>query len=82
MAEWFGWDIRREGRAWQGAEARRRWQMTPQKLEMLEGKLLSSDEERTRLLGLLLENMGADQAVRLGDPNVWIEAAEALKQSL
>lgn len=82
MAEWFGWDIRREGRAWQGAEAMRRWAMAPEKLEMWQGKLLFSEEERTKLLGLLLENVGADQAVRLGDPRVWIGAVEALKESL
>ena len=56
--------------------------MTPEKIEILEGKLLFTDEERTKLLGLLLENVGADQAVRLGDPKVWIEAVETLKQSL
>ncbi len=32
-------------------------------------------DERLALLGLLLENVGADAAVKLGDPNVWIGAA-------
>jgi hypothetical protein len=31
-----------------------------------------------KLLGLLLENVGADRAVRLGDPSVWRSAVEAL----
>lgn len=82
MPEWFGWDIRRQGRAWTAAESRRRWELTPEKLEMWEGKLLVSEEDRIKLLGLLLENLGADQAVCLGDPQVWIAAVEHLKRSL
>jgi hypothetical protein len=65
------WDIRREGRAWRGEEARERYNLTPEKFEMDEGKLFWSDEERVALLGLLLENVGVDRAVRLGDPTVW-----------
>ncbi|OLD22002.1 MAG: hypothetical protein AUJ01_01150 [Acidobacteria bacterium 13_1_40CM_3_65_5] len=64
------WDIRREGRA---------WAYTPEKIEMVGGKLLADDEERLTLLGLLLENVGADAAVRLGDPNVWREAIGQLQ---
>jgi hypothetical protein len=30
------------------------------------------------LLGLLLENVGADQAVRMGDAKVWQEAIAGL----
>ena len=71
------WDIRREGRAW-GDEARQRWEMTPEKMEMFEGKLLWFDEDRVKLLGLLLENVGADRAVRLGNPNVWRAAVRSL----
>ena len=70
MAE-IQWDIRREGRAWRGEEARERYNLTPEKFEMDEGKLFWSDEERVALLGLLLENVGVDRAVRLGDPTVW-----------
>ena len=29
-----------------------------------------------KLLGLLLENVGADRAVKLGDPAVWRAAVE------
>ena len=72
------WDIRREGRAWRGAEARQRWELGPDKLEMFEGRILWDDDERVKLLGLLLENVGADRAVRLGDPAVWRAAVEAL----
>ena len=73
------WDIRREGRAWKGEEARQRWELTPEKLEMLAGRILSDEDERVKLLGLLLENVGADRAVRLGDPSVWRSAVDALR---
>ena len=52
--------------------------MTPEKLEMIDGKLLWEEDERVKLLGLLLENVGADRAVRLGNPQVWREAVAAL----
>ena len=72
------WDIRRSGRTWRGDEARERYSLTPEKLEMVEGRLLWSDEARLTLLGLLLENVGADRAVRLGDPEVWRAAVADL----
>ena len=74
------WDIRRDGRAWTGAEALQRWELSPEKLEMFEGRILWDDDERVKLLGLLLENLGADRAVRLGDPAVWRSAVEALER--
>ena len=46
---------------------------------MIDGKLFWSDEERLLLLGLLLENLGADAAVRLGDPQVWRTAVASLE---
>jgi hypothetical protein len=33
--------------------------------------LFWDDTERLTLLALLLENVGVDRAVRLGDPEVW-----------
>jgi hypothetical protein len=71
------WDIRRKGRAW-GANAFKRLELTPEKFEMYKGKLFWSDRERLLLLGLLLENVGVDAAVRLGDPKVWREAVSDL----
>jgi hypothetical protein len=65
------WDIRREGRAWDTGEARARYELTPEKFEMWKGKPFFDDTQRLTLLALLLENVGADQAVRLGDPEVW-----------
>jgi hypothetical protein len=74
------WDIRGKGRAWRGDEAWDRFQLTPEKFEMFDGKLFWSDEARVNLLGLLLENVGADRAVRLGDPEVWRAAVAKLPQ--
>jgi hypothetical protein len=71
------WQIERAGRAWRTGEAGSRFELTPDKIEMFEGKLLWSDEERAQLLGLLLENVGADRAVRLGSLQVWLDAIEA-----
>ena len=71
-------DIRREGRAWMKDAARDRYYLTPEKIELIEGKLFWSDEERLTMLALLLENVGADAAVRLGDPEVWRAAVAEL----
>jgi hypothetical protein len=35
------------------------------------GKLFWSDADRVTLLGLLLENVGMDRAVRLGNADLW-----------
>jgi hypothetical protein len=72
------WEIHNEGRAWRGDEAWERFQLTPEKIEMIDGKILWSDEDRENLLGLLLENIGADRAVQLGDPQVWRRAVANL----
>jgi hypothetical protein len=72
------WNIRGEGRSWGKGEAMDRYFLTPEKFEMVDGKLLSSERERETLLGLLLENVGADRTVRLGDPEVWRAAVAKL----
>lgn len=76
------WKIDLQGRAWAAAEANRRWQLTPERLEMFEGKLLFEEQERVWLLALLLENVGADRAVRLGELNVWQEAVRSREAEL
>jgi hypothetical protein len=73
------WDIRREGREWNGAEFRARWELTPEKLEVIDGRLFWNEAERVNLLAMLLENVGLDTAVRLGDPQAWNEAFTAAK---
>jgi hypothetical protein len=67
------WDIRRRGRSWK-KEALSRWELTPEKIEMARGKLFYTDEQRLPMLGMLLENLGVDAAVRLGDAQVWRDA--------
>ena len=74
------WQITRAGRSWRADEALDRYFMAPEKIEMVDGKLLNSDEERLRMLALLLENVGVDAAVRIGDPDVWREAIARLPQ--
>ena len=72
------WDIRREGWAWGAEVALPRYDSTPEKIEMIKGKLFWTEEERLLMLGLLLENVGIDKAVRIGNPQVWREAIAAL----
>ena len=72
------WDIRNEGRSWGKGEALDRYMLRPEKIEMVGGKLLDYDEDRETLLCLLLENVGADRVVQLGDPDVWRRAVAKL----
>jgi hypothetical protein len=72
------WQIQREGRAWRADEAFDRYTMAPGRIEMIGGKLLYDNEARLALLGLLLENVGADAAVNIGDPAIWREAVARL----
>ncbi len=74
------WDIRREGRAWNGPEFRARLALTPEKFEVWEGRLFFDDQQRLDLLAMLLENVGVDRAVRLGNPAVWREAVSSLPE--
>jgi len=76
------WRIERKGRAWERDEVWPRYEMAPERLELIEGTLLWDDESRQTLLGLLLENLGADAAVRLGDPRVWIEAVDDMRRAM
>ncbi len=35
------WEIGREGRSWRSGEALRRWELTPEKIEMVSGTLFN-----------------------------------------
>jgi hypothetical protein len=75
------WDIRREGRAWLGdGEGIARLRILPEKTEMIDGKLFWEDEDRTVVLGVMLEQCGMDAAVRMGDPALWRAAIAALPE--
>lgn len=74
------WDISLGGRAWTKEEALARHNLIAQacRIEMIDGRLLWNDEDRVTLLALLLENVGALRAAKLGDPSVWRDAIKAL----
>ncbi|HHT9154327.1 MAG TPA: hypothetical protein ACFYD5_00785 [Candidatus Tripitaka sp. YC43] len=74
------WNIRHKGYAWKGEEAKERLKLIPEKIEMLQGKLFWSDKERLNMLGLLLENVGIDKAIRFGEPKIWREAITELEE--
>jgi hypothetical protein len=76
----LNWDIRNEGRSWDKDEAWQRFELIPEKSEMIHGQLTWSEEERENMLGLLLELVGADRAVRLGRPGVWRAAVAKLRE--
>ena len=71
------WNIQNEGRAWDKEEIEiKYYQLCPEKIELIEGKLFLSEEERIKMLALLLENIGVDKAVCLGDIDVWKAAIQ------
>ena len=75
-------NIQRQGRKWTREEIEQKYhKLCPEKIELIEGKMFWSDEERLAMLALLLENVGMDAAVSLGDPNLWKQAiADRLKK--
>jgi hypothetical protein len=82
MERWtdVNWDIRREGHGWLHDEFFQRLGLAPEKMEAIEGKLFWDDNERMLMLGLMLENLGIDKAVRLGDSGLWREALAELER--
>lgn len=72
------WDIRREGHSWHGDEFWKSYSAMPEKMEACGGMLYCDDDDRLKVLAALLENVGADRAVRIGDPAVWRAAIAAL----
>jgi hypothetical protein len=70
-------DIRRQGRPWTRTEIEQKYRkLCPEKIELIEGRMFWTDEERLKMLALLLENVGMDAAVRLGDPALWKQAID------
>jgi dihydropteroate synthase len=64
------WDIRREGRIWSHEESNQRTSQAPEKIEYVNG-IFASDRERLIVLGMLLENLGIDKAIRFGKIEDW-----------
>jgi hypothetical protein len=68
-------DIQRQGRKWTRTEIKQKYhELCPEKIKLIEGKMFWTDEQRLNMLGLLLENVGMDAAVSLGDPALWKQA--------
>lgn len=61
----MNWNFQRKGRAWGREEAWAKYDLTPEKIEMFEGKIFWSDEQRLNMIGLLLENVGIDKMLDL-----------------
>lgn len=72
-------DIRLEPRSWTSGELSRHDEL-PGQLELHNGKLCISDDDRLLLLGALLEHVGAARAVQLGSLSVWADAIAARKE--
>jgi hypothetical protein len=58
-------DIRREGRRWSHEEFDQRIYHAPEKIEFV-GGIFDSDRQRLNVLGMVLENLGIDRAIRFG----------------
>ena len=70
-------DIQRQGRKWSRIEVEEKYRnLCPEKIELIEGRMFWTDEQRLNMLALLLENVGMDAAVRLGDPALWKQAID------
>jgi len=64
-------NIRREGHPITGGAETL---LTVPKVEMTDGKIFNSDQDRLYVLALLLESVGIDAAVRIGPPELWQQA--------
>ena len=71
----LNWDIRRKGRLWSHEEFDERISQAPEKIEYVNG-IFASDRERLIVLGMLLENLGIDRAIRFGRLEDWKAAIE------
>jgi hypothetical protein len=71
------WDIHREGRVWSHEEFNRRIYQAPEKIEFT-GGIFTYEEERLTVLAMLLENLGIDKAVQLGNAEDWRAAVADL----
>ena len=67
------WNIRRESRVWNHDEFERRIYQAPEKIEYT-GGIFTYEDERLTVLAMLLENLGIDKVVRLGNLQDWKSA--------
>jgi hypothetical protein len=71
------WNIGREGREWRGEEFDKRIYQAPEKIEY-KGGIFVDERERLTVLAMLLENLGINKAVRLGNSKDWKDAVAEL----
>ena len=71
------WNIGREGRQWIGAEFDRRIYQAPEKIEYV-GGIFIDERQRLTVLAMLLENLGIDKAIQLGNHEDWKAAVAEL----
>jgi hypothetical protein len=72
------WDIRREGHVWSHEEFNRRIYQAPEKIEFT-GGIFTYEDERLTVLAMLLENLGIDKAIHLGNLKDWKAAIAELE---
>ncbi len=72
------WKIEREGREWKGEEFDKRIYQAPEKIEYV-GGIFVNERQRLTVLAMLLENVGIDKAVQLGNPKDWKAAIAELE---
>jgi hypothetical protein len=54
-----------------------RLDFTPDHFEVIDGEMLCSETHRINLLGVVLEQVGIDTALRLAPKELWREARDA-----
>jgi hypothetical protein len=74
------WDIRRKGRRWRNDQIRSRLELTPEHFEVFNGWMLFTTKHRRNLLGVVLEQVGIDAALRLAPKELWREALNAYER--
>ena len=72
------WKIEREGREWKGEEFNKRIYQAPEQIEYVAG-IFVDEGERLTVLAMLLENLGIDKAVGLGNLKDWKAAIAELE---
>ena len=72
------WKIEREGREWRSEEFEKRIYQAPEKIEYV-GGIFINERQRLTVLAMLLENLGIDRAVQLGDLEDWKAAIAELE---
>jgi hypothetical protein len=73
------WDIRREGHRWSHEEFDQRISRATEKIGYV-AEIFGSDRERLNVLGMLLENLVIDRAIRFGKLEDWKAAIEELEK--